>query len=90
MKTSDSMWHKQLSSVAEDQKTEESPYWLLPFENYKTFCPYLVGGYDCVAAELAEYIGRGYGTFILDIPPCEEELGHINSVFTRAKQMVAR
>jgi alkanesulfonate monooxygenase len=74
MKTSDSMWHKQLSSVAEDQKTEESPYWLLPFENYKTFCPYLVGGYDCVAAELAEYIGRGYGTFILDIPPCEEEM----------------
>ncbi len=90
MKTSDSIWHKQLSSMAGDQKEDDDPYWLVPFENYKTFCPYLVGGYDCVAAELAEYIGRGYGTFILDIPPCQEELEHINAVFTRAQQIVPR
>src|SRR5205807_7631463 len=43
MKTSDSMWHKQLSQLASDTKVRESPYWLLPFQNYKTFCPYLVG-----------------------------------------------
>lgn len=90
MKASDSMWHKQLSSIAEDAKVEGGPYWLVPFENYKTFCPYLVGGYDCVAGELVEYIKRGYETFILDIPPCEEELGHVNTVFARARQMVAR
>lgn len=90
MKTSDSMWHKQLSRLASDTKADdESPYWLVPFENYKTFCPYLVGKYDCVAAELARYIGRGYRTFILDIPPAREELGHINAVFTRARKMVA-
>ena len=90
MKTSDSMWHQQLSRLASDAKSDQNPYWLVPFENYKTFCPYLVGRYDCVAAELAEYIGRGYGTFILDIPPSKEELGHINTVFTLARQMVAR
>ena len=90
MKTSDSSWHEQLSRLASDAKPKESPYWLVPFENYKTFCPYLVGRYDCVAAELARYIGRGYGTFILDIPPSKEELEHINAVFMRAQQMVAR
>ena len=90
MKTSDSVWHKQLSRLASDAKSQHSPYWLAPFENYKTFCPYLVGTYDCVAAELATYIGRGYETFILDIPPCKEELGHINTVFSLARQMVAR
>jgi alkanesulfonate monooxygenase len=90
MKASDSMWHKQLSRLSSDAKVAESPYWLVPFENYKTFCPYLVGRYDCVAAEIATYIGRGYRTFILDIPPCQEELGHTKAVFTRARQMVAR
>lgn len=90
MQTSDSMWHKQLSQLASDGKVNESPYWLVPFENYKTFCPYLVGSYDCVATELAVYIARGYGTFILDIPPSEEELQHINVVFKHARQTVAR
>jgi alkanesulfonate monooxygenase len=90
MKTSDSMWHQQLSRLSSDAKSDQNPYWLVPFENYKTFCPYLVGRYDCVAAELAEFIGRGYGTFILDIPPSKEELGHINTVFTVARQLVAR
>ena len=33
-----------------------SPYWLGPFHNYKTFCPYLVGSYERVADELADRI----------------------------------
>jgi alkanesulfonate monooxygenase len=90
IQTSDSMWHKQLSQLASDVEANEIPYWLVPFENYKTFCPYLVGSYDCVASELAAYIARGYGTFILDIPPSEEELQHINAVFKRARQAIAR
>ena len=89
MKTSDSMWHKQLSRLAKDERSDQNPYWLVPFENYKTFCPYLVGEYECVAAELAKYINRGYETFILDIPPSRDELGHINAVFTRAREAVA-
>src|SRR3989449_269182 len=47
MKVSDSSWHKQLSTVVVE--TERSPYWLVPFQNYKTMCPYLVGSYDRVA-----------------------------------------
>jgi alkanesulfonate monooxygenase len=88
MKTSDSAWHRQLSQMGAEAAATASPYWLWPFENYQTFCPYLVGGYDRVATELAKYIARGYSTFILDIPPDREELEHISVVFSRAKQLV--
>lgn len=90
MKTSDSSWHKQLSQMAMDTKVNRNPYWLWPFENYKTFCPYLVGSYGQVAAEIAKYIERGHLTFILDIPPAQEELEHINIVFSQARQLVAK
>jgi alkanesulfonate monooxygenase len=86
MKVSDSSWHKQLSRLAVEAKTQRTPYWLVPFENYKTFCPYLVGSYEVVSKELAVYVGAGYHTFILDIPPNEEELARIGFVF----EMVAR
>lgn len=87
MKVSDSFWHQQLSQTAKENKTNRNPYWLRPFENYKTFCPYLVGSYDQVAEELSRYIALGYMTFILDVPPSEEELHHISIVFDRASQM---
>jgi alkanesulfonate monooxygenase len=86
MKVSDSTWHKQLSGTGEEAETQDSPYWLTPFKNYKTFCPYLVGSYSRVAEELARYIAVGYETFILDIPPNEEELYHIGVVFDLASK----
>ena len=82
MKVSDSVWHQQLSDLG--QTPENNPYWLVPFQHYKTFCPYLVGTYADVAHEIARYIALGFKTFILDIPPCEEELYHINQVFDQA------
>jgi alkanesulfonate monooxygenase len=87
-KVSDSVWHKQLSQL--DQTTENNPYWLVPFNNYKTMCPYLVGSYNCVANELARYIAVGYKTFILDIPPNEEDLHHTSIVFRRAQGLCAQ
>jgi len=78
-KISDSVWHKQLTELGAIR--ENNPYWLVPFENYKTNCPYLVGSYKTVAEELARYIGIGFRTFILDIPPSEEELYHTGIVF---------
>ena len=86
MKVSDSTWHKQLSEMGAEAGTDDNPYWLTPFKNYKTFCPYLVGSYSRVAEELARYIAVGYETFILDIPPNEEELHHIGVVFDLASK----
>src|SRR5467141_2648962 len=80
MKVSDSEWHRQLSQLGATAAGEESPYWMLPFENYKTFCPYLVGSYDRVADEIARYVGVGYRTIILDVPASAEELEHIGVV----------
>ena len=90
MKVSDSQWHKQLSELGEQPVSEENPYWLGPFENYNTFCPYLVGSYDRVADEVARYISLGFTTFILDIPPSEEEIEHTAVVFDRAQTLASR
>jgi alkanesulfonate monooxygenase len=90
MKVSDSHWHKQLSELGEKPVSEANPYWLGPFQNYKTFCPYLVGAYDRVAEELARYIGFGYTTFILDVPPAHDEVQHTAQAFAAARELVAR
>jgi alkanesulfonate monooxygenase len=90
MKVSDSEWHKQLSELGERPVDQENPYWLGPFKNYNTFCPYLVGSYDAVAAELRRYMGQGYGTFILDIPPSDEEIAHTAVAFERAQSLVSQ
>jgi alkanesulfonate monooxygenase len=81
LKVSDSHWHKQLSEAAQANGMREGAYWMWPFENYKTFCPYLVGDYGQVAEQIALYMHVGYRTFILDIPPSREELEHTRAVF---------
>jgi alkanesulfonate monooxygenase len=89
MKVSDSVWHKRLSELGKHRVSEDNPYWLQPFENYGTFCPYLVGSYDRVASEVARYTALGYETFILDVPESPEELEHIGEVFARATLVVS-
>ncbi len=86
-KVSDSVWHRQLSEVGCQPKSEENPYWLGPFKSYKTFCPYLVGSYERTATEISRYIRRGYHTFILDIPGSRDELEHTSIVFRRAIEL---
>src|SRR5438132_2509914 len=88
-KVSDSVWHGQLSELAEAAPSGDNPYWLVPFQNYKTMCPYLVGSYDRVGEELSRYIVVGYRSFILDVPPDEDELRHTNAAFQHALERVA-
>lgn len=88
MKTSDSQWHKQLSqdaAAADDggDVATRSPYWLHPFKQYSTFCPYLVGSYDRVADELAQYFTMGDRALIVDIPRDEDDLMHAKRVLER-------
>jgi len=85
MKTSDSKWHKDLSEWPEAETNTDTVYWLRPFQSYKTFCPYLVGNYERVSAEIAGFIRAGFTTFILDIPPSEHELETITKVFAMAE-----
>lgn len=92
MTVSDSLWHKQLSARQVGAATPESPYWLWPFETYRTFCPYLVGGLEQVAGYLSAYVAKGYRTYILDVPDSLEDLEFAISAFAeaRARSMIAR
>jgi alkanesulfonate monooxygenase len=85
-KVSDSIWHKQLSD--RDDREKDSLYWLVPFNNYHTMCPYLVGSYDEVAGEMARHFANGSRTVILDVPPSLEELRHTCAAFNLALQPV--
>ena len=84
MRVTDSSWHRQLSELGKERHSESHPYWLGPFENYKTFCPYLVGSYSRVGEELRRYIALGFQTFILDVPHEEEDFVHIAAAFDEA------
>ena len=84
MKVSDSSWHRQLSELGKTGANAENPYWLVPFQNYKAVCPFLVGSYERVADEVARYVDVGYRTFILDVPASVEEMRHTGVVFERA------
>jgi alkanesulfonate monooxygenase len=88
MKTSDSSWHRQLSETAKHTNERKSVYWMLPFETYKTFCPYLVGSYEQVAEEVGSYLALGFRKIILDIPPSEDELRNVNIVVQKAAEKV--
>ena len=87
-KVSDSVWRRKLSELGGEKKGKRDTYWLGPFQNYKTNCPYLVGSHEQVAEELGRYIAAGYKTYILDIPASKEELEHIGVVFKLASQRI--
>lgn len=89
MRISDSQWHKQLSEIECSIEPENSIYWLWPFKNYQTFCPYLVGNYDEVSEELAKYVRAGFKNFILDIPAEEQDLHASGVVFRKAGEIAA-
>ncbi len=81
-KVSDSKWHHTLSEIGEGGPG--NPYWMRPFQSYKTFCPYLVGDYETVSHELARYMNAGFSTFILDVPGSEQELEMVGRLFSMA------
>jgi len=80
VRASDSVWHRKLSGPA----GEATPYWLVPFHNYKTFCPYLVGAYERVGGELGRHLRHGVNAFILDVPTDEDDLRHARIAFEHA------
>lgn len=90
MQRSDSQWHRTLSELAEESARQQNAYWLGPFQQYDTFCPYLVGSYDEVAVEVLSYWNAGHRTMILDIPPSEDELVHTGLVVDRAETLAKR
>jgi alkanesulfonate monooxygenase len=89
MKISDSHWHRDLSRRDEGGENDVHPYWLSPFANGHTYCPYLVGSHERVGGEIARYVAAGFETFILDIPPDEADLRDASAAFRAARRAYA-
>jgi alkanesulfonate monooxygenase len=87
MKVSDSAWHRQLSAIG-PQLNPDSAYWMVPFQNYKTFCPYLVGSYAQVGEELGRYLASGCRMVILDVPASDTEMLHVKRSIAAAEKVV--
>lgn len=83
-KVSDSVWHRELSELAEQNAAAQDPYWLVPFENYASMCPYLVGSHEEVGAILGRYLGLGFRTFLLDVPQEGADLASARLAFAQA------
>jgi alkanesulfonate monooxygenase len=90
MRISDSQWHKNLAKLERDTTERWRTYWLWPFRNYNTFCPYLVGSYCEVSEEIATYLKAGFTNFILDIPREEIDLQQARRVFDLALEKSAQ
>lgn len=88
MKVSDSHWHRQLADLARQSAEQAETYWLHPFQNYQTFCPYLVGDHAQVAAVLAGYLRAGFTTLITDVPAEEADLVHLQAAMQLAERAV--
>jgi alkanesulfonate monooxygenase len=88
MKTSDSSWHRTLSDLARTELGERALYWLWPFEQHRTFCPYLVGDFATVAREIGRYLVLGFTSFILDTPLSAEDLRTAAIVFDAARSLL--
>ncbi|CAL9575369.1 4-(gamma-L-glutamylamino)butanoyl-[BtrI acyl-carrier protein] monooxygenase BtrO [Actinosynnema sp. ALI-1.44] len=87
---SDSHWHSHLAEREGDHLSERrSPYWLHPFRNYKTFCPYLVGSYREVGGYLARYFAAGVRTLVLDVPSEEDDLHHAHLAVAEARRVAS-
>jgi alkanesulfonate monooxygenase len=76
MSNTDSRWKQQLRNVSRDAKDLPKNYFLNPFLRLQADCPFIVGGYEYVANLFVKLIQAGIRTFILDIPPNEEEFEH--------------
>ena len=82
---SDSVWVKELGKRT--VFTESHPYWLGPFQNSLSACPFLVGSLDEVAGELAAYMRAGFRTFLLETPENRADSEMISEVFRLAGGM---
>jgi alkanesulfonate monooxygenase len=76
--------HLVAMKVPSDSAATTGIYWMWPFKNYNTFCPYLVGSREQVSDELAKYMAAGFRTYILDIPSEECDLHNAADVFDLA------
>lgn len=83
VKISDSVWVKELNR--EVKVPEGHPYWLDPYRNNYSACPFLVGSIAEVSSELASYIRLGIRTFLIESPWNDEDAENVGKAFATAE-----
>ena len=86
--SSDSHWTAKLSAAEEFPGGPESPYWMGPFLNYATYCPYLVGSHEKVEAELVRYVEGGCEAFIMDTARDDGDYAAVAATFARVSARI--
>ena len=77
MENTDSVWKRRLNEAGKTSELYENGYWLLPFLTFQADCPYLVGSYADIGANLRCFAEKNVGTIILDVVADEQELHHV-------------
>jgi alkanesulfonate monooxygenase len=90
MNNTDSRWKQRMVAAAKRAQGAYPGYWLDPFRNLQADCPYYVGDHADAAALLRGLARAGVTTVILDVPPVEEEMAHVQEAVARSGLRVAR
>jgi alkanesulfonate monooxygenase len=77
LENTDSVWKRRLNEAGQKGELHENGYWLLPFLTFQADCPYLVGSYADIGANLRRFAEMNVSTIILDVVADEQELDHI-------------
>ncbi|GAA2635058.1 LLM class flavin-dependent oxidoreductase [Actinomadura fulvescens] len=83
MANTDSVWKQRLFKT---ERADADPAVRMdPFHSFQAGCPYLVGSYDTVVAQLAEVAREGVHTFVLTTPTTRVEYEHLAVVMQRLR-----
>jgi alkanesulfonate monooxygenase len=81
MANTDSVWKRKLAEADGTAPTVRVD----PFHSFQAGCPYLVGDYDTVVAQLARVASGGVHTFVLTTPTTRVEYEHLAVVMRRLR-----
>ena len=84
MRYTDSEWKQALHARLKAPASDNGPYWLGPFRNFQSDCPFLVGSTDELAEVLCAFMEKGVRNFVLDLPPDPTEFSEAAAVFAAA------
>lgn len=88
MQATDATWKRRLWSESESEEISTCGYWLGPFKNFQSDCPYVVGERAVLSGIIAELVRKGTSTFVIDTPVAEVELQEIAAAFKGARELL--
>lgn len=89
MRFTDSVWKQRMMMAAKMEEGAAEGYWLEPFRNFKSDCPYFVGSRSQTVDLLCRLVQAGIRHFILDLPHRPEEYAEVAAACQEAAQILA-